>query len=63
MADDHPLREPDSSHYQTVSDGEDGPSTDRADDGTAMALSHPPQTPPDIRTTRAGQRLSGPLRP
>ena len=42
MADDHPLEEPDNSLYQTVSDGEEGPSADRADDGTAMALPHPP---------------------
>ena len=45
MANDHPAQEPDSSLYQTVSDGEEGPSGDRADDGSAFALSHPPALP------------------
>lgn len=42
MADDHPLEETDSSVYQPVIDGEEGPSEDRGGEGPAMALSHPP---------------------
>jgi hypothetical protein len=42
MADDHPLEEPDSSVYQTV-----------IDEGSAMALSHPPScfAPAELRRT------------
>ena len=42
MADDHPLNAPDSSLYQPVIDGEEGPSQGRGEEGSAMALSHPP---------------------
>jgi hypothetical protein len=43
MADDHPAQEPDSSVYQPVTDGEEGPSENRSDNGSTFALSHPPR--------------------
>lgn len=42
MADDQPLHELDSSVYQPVENGEPGPSGERGDDITEIALSHPP---------------------